>query len=158
VGDVFTVAGVYAVNPMSGESTGQLRQFTVTADVVTTTTGTASSAVVTVNFEPAMIDTGPYATIDTLPGASAAVTIVGSITEPYPQNLAFHKNAFALVTVPIEMPHNVWGARETYNGLSIRIIKDYNVDTDEEICRLDVLYGVKTLYPELACRIWGAEG
>jgi hypothetical protein len=157
-GDVFTIAGVYAVNPMSGDSTGQLRQFTVTADASCAVTETTSGGAVTVYFEPAMVDTGPYATVDTLPAASAAVTIVGTIAEPYPQNLAFHKNAFALVTVPLEMPHGVWGARETYNGLSIRIVKDYDIDTDDEVCRLDVLYGVKSLYPEMAARIWGAEG
>lgn len=158
VGDVFTIAGVYAVNPMSGESTGQLRQFVVTADASCAVTETTSGGAVTVYFDPPMIDTGAYKTIDTLPGASAAVTVVGTIAEPYPQNMAFHKNAFALVTVPLEMPHGIWGARETYNGLSIRIIKDYDIDKDEEVCRMDIIYGVKTLYPELSARIWGAEG
>jgi hypothetical protein len=105
-----------------------------------------------------MIDTGPYATVDTLPAGAAAVTIVGTQGQQYPQNLAFHKNAFALVTVPLEMPEGIWGARETYNGLSIRLVKQYDIDTDDEVCRLDLLYGVKTLYPEMACRIWGAEG
>lgn len=158
VGDSFTIAGVFAVNPMSGESTGQLRQFTVTADASCAVTETTSAGAVTVYFEPALIDTGPYATVDTTPAASAVVTIVGSINEPYPQNLAFHKNAFALVTVPLEMPSGIWGARETHNGLSIRIVKDYDIDADDEVARLDILYGVKTLYPELAARIWGAEG
>ena len=69
----------------------------------------------------------------------------------------FHPNAFALVTVPMEMPANVWGARETDAdaGISIRVVKQYDIDADEEIIRLDILYGVKTLYPELAVRLWG---
>ncbi|OPZ43705.1 MAG: P22 coat protein - gene protein 5 [Bacteroidetes bacterium ADurb.BinA104] len=61
------------------------------------------------------------------------------------------------MTVPIELPSNVWGARETDPdaGLSIRVVKQYDIDADEEIIRLDILYGVKTLYPELAVRLWG---
>ncbi len=86
------------------------------------------------------------------------MTVIGNETEPYPQNLAFHKNAFALVTVPLEMPDGAWGARESHNGLNIRVVKDYDIDADVEIIRMDILYGVKTLYPELACRIYGAEG
>ena len=55
------------------------------------------------------------------------------------------------------MPANVWGARETDPdaGLSIRVVKQYDIDADNEIIRLDILYGVKTLYPELAVRLWG---
>jgi len=157
-GDVFTIAGVYAVNPMSGESTGQLRKFVVTADASCAATETTSGGGIDVYFQPDMIATGAYKTIDTFPVTAAAVTVIGNEGEPYPQNLAFHKNAFALVTVPLEMPDGVWGARESYNGLNIRVVKQYDIDEDVEIIRLDVLYGVKTLYPELACRIFGAEG
>ncbi len=62
-----------------------------------------------------------------------------------------------LVTLPIEMPANVWGARETDKdaGMSIRVVKQYDIDADEEIIRMDILYGTKTLYPEFAVRLWG---
>ena len=75
----------------------------------------------------------------------------------YPQNLIFHPNAFAFVTVPIEMPSGVWGARETdpEAGLSIRVVKQFDITNDKEVIRLDVLSGVKSLYPELAVRLWG---
>jgi hypothetical protein len=158
-GDVFTIADVNAVNPMSGESTGSLRQFVVTGDV--SVAATETSAIATVLVAPEMIDTGPYKTVDTLPAAGAVCAIVGTQTEPFPQNLAFHKNAFALVVVPLEMPDGVgWGARASsrISGMSIRVLKDYDIDDDEEIARLDILYGVSAIYPELACRIWGAEG
>lgn len=157
-GDIFTIAGVYAVNPMSGESTGSLRKFVVTADASCPVTETTSGGGVDVHFEPEMIATGAYKTIDTFPVTAAAVTIIGNEGEPYPQNMAFHKNAFALVMVPLEMPDSTWGARVTHNGLSIRVVKFYDGDEDVETCRLDILYGVKTLYPELATRIFGAEG
>lgn len=158
VGDVFQIAGVQAVNPVSGSATGQLRQFVVTAAVAPSATETVSGNYQTVTFEPPMVATGAFKTIDTFPAASAVADVVGVATEPYPQNLAFHKNAFALVMVPLRKPDGQWGSTATDSGFSIRVVKDYDVGTDEEIIRLDILYGVKTLYPELACRIYGAQG
>ena len=157
VGDVFTIAAVYAVNPVSGLSTGELRQFVVTADADCSATETTSANNVTVFISPEIIDTGAYKNVDQDPAAGAVVTIVGTAGITSPQNLAFHKNAFALVTVPLEVPHGVWGARASNKktGLSIRVLKDYDVDSDEEICRMDILYGVKTLYPEFAVRMRG---
>ena len=156
-GDVFTIAGCYAVNPMSGDSTGTLRQFVVTADASNSATTTA--ALSSVYVQPDLIDTGPYKTIDTLPAAAAAITVLGYETEPYPVNIAFHKNAFALCMVPLAKPDGVpFAASASESGFSIRVVKAYDIDTDDEVIRLDILYGVKTLYPELACRIRGAEG
>ena len=153
VGDVFTIADVYAVNPMSGSSTGVLRRFTVTEDA------TSSGGAITIKLSPSIVygATDPYTTVSAYPLENAALTFIGTESTAYPQNLVFHPNAFALVTVPIEMPANVWGARETDQdaGLSIRVVKQYDIDADEEIIRLDILYGVKTLYPELAVRLWG---
>jgi len=152
VGDVFTIAAVYAVNPMSGASTGELRRFTVTEAATSNTT-------MTIKISPSIVygATDPYTTVSAYPLEDAALTFIGTESTAYPQNLVFHPNAFALVTVPIEMPANVWGARETDPdaGLSIRVVKQYDIDADEEIIRLDILYGVKTLYPELAVRLWG---
>ena len=106
-----------------------------------------------------MVATGPFKTIDTFPAAAATADVVGVATEPYPQNLAFHKNAFALVMVPLIKPDGVpFSAVATDSGFSIRIVKVYDIDSDTDVIRLDVLYGVKTLYPELACRIYGAQG
>jgi len=151
-GDAFTIAAVYAVNPVSGVSTGVLRRFVVTEDAASTGSGD-----MTIKISPSIISSGAYQTVDAVPLTTAALTFVGTEDTAYPQNLIFHPNAFALVTVPIEMPANVWGARETDQdaGLSIRVVKQYDIDADEEIIRLDILYGVKTLYPELAVRLWG---
>jgi len=151
-GDIFTIAGVYAVNPMSGQSTGVLRRFVVTTDTASTGSGD-----MTIPISPSIVSSGAYQTVDAVPLTTAALTFLGTESTAYPQNLIFHPNAFALVTVPIEMPANVWGARETDAdaGVSIRVVKQYDIDADEEIIRLDILYGVKTLYPELAVRLWG---
>ena len=155
-GDIFEIDGCFAVNPMSGESTGALRQFVVTTDIATATDVTSTDSVVMVEFSPHMIHTGPYKTVDTIPALTADVTVRGYTKRQYPQNLAFHRNAFALVMVPLHMPDGVWGARITEDGFSIRIVKDYDIDQDVETCRLDILYGVKSIYPEeLACRIYG---
>jgi len=154
-GDTFVIAGCYAVNPMSGASTGVLRRFTVTENAASV------GGAMTIKVTPTIVfaETGnlAYNNVDSLPVADAALTFVGSESTAYPQNLIFHPNAFALVTVPIEMPSNVWGARETDPdaGISIRVVKQYDIDADEEIIRLDILYGTKTLYAELAARLWG---
>lgn len=159
IGDIFTIAGVYAVNTMSKDSTGSLREFVVTATADATQTATDSGANIPVSVYPPLIHTGPDKNVDTLPAGAAAVTVIGNEEEPYPQNLAFHKNAFALVMVPIELPDGAgFAARESHNGLSIRVVKQYDIDADVDVIRLDILYGVKCLYPELACRIYGKEG
>ena len=156
-GDVFTIASCYAVNPMSGESTGSLRQFVATTAALATDK-TSTDSVVRVDFYPQMIETGPYATVNTIPVTMSKVWVEGITQRQHPQNLAFHKNAFALVMVPLQVPDGAWASTATEDGYSCRVVKDYDIDVDSEIIRLDVLYGVKTIYPELACRIYGATG
>jgi hypothetical protein len=157
VGDVFTIDGCYAVNPMSGASTGVLRQFVVTEAAASAGGLMTIKVSPTINYATTIATGMAYNTVDSLPQANAALTFLGTQSVAYPQNLMFHPNAFALVTVPIEMPANVWGARETdpEAGISIRVVKQYDIDADEDIIRLDILYGIKTLYAELACRLWG---
>lgn len=149
-GDVFTVEGVYATNSMSGDSTGVLRQFVVTADADSDSSGEA-----TLSIAPTIDISGAGQNCSAALAANAVITMVGSETTGYPQNLVFHSNAFGLVSMPLEMPANVWGARETYNNVAIRVVKQYDIEADEEIIRLDILFGVLTLYPELACRLVG---
>lgn len=149
-GDVFTIDNVYAVNPVSKQSTGVLQQFVIQADI--TATGTDC----TLSIAPAIITSGPYQTVDSAPANDAAITMVGTGSAQYAQNLVFNKNAFALVMADLEMPDSaVFKARESQNGFSIRVIKYYDGEMDEDKIRLDVLYGVKAIYPDLACRLSG---
>ena len=159
IGDWFEIANVFAVNPMSGESTGTRRQFIVTADVSGgSKTEVTTGGSVTVSIQPDMINTGPYKTISTVPAGATIAYFYETNKKNYPQNLAFHKNAFALVFVPLQKPDGVAFAETvTDEGYSIRVVKDYDIDNDLEVIRLDILYGVKTIYPELACRMAGAE-
>ena len=157
-GDVFTIAGVYAVNPVPGEGTTgktvmpDLQQFTVLADADSgATTGPAA-----LTISPPIITSGAQQTVDAAPADDAAITVLGTGSTAYPQNLGFHKNAFALVTCPLEMPDGAaFKARESHNGLSVRVVKDYDIDSDDDIIRLDILYGRKAIYPDLAARLWG---
>lgn len=156
-GDVFTIAGVYAVNPVSGMSTGVLRQFVATDDVTSSAGGVATIPIAPIIYSAAANETYlPYQTVDALPADNAEITVMGTASTPYPMNLGFHPNAFGLVTVPIELPDGAsFKARESYNGLSVRVVKDYDIQEDEDIIRLDIMYGWKTLYRELASRITG---
>jgi hypothetical protein len=157
-GDVFTIAGVFAVNPVPGEgTTGKtvmpyLQQFTVLADA----DSGASTGPATLTISPPIIIDGAQQTVSAAPANNAAITVLGTSATAYPQNLGFHKNAFALVTCPLEMPDGAaFKAREESDGISLRVVKDYDIGTDEDIIRLDVLYGWKAIYPELGCRLWG---
>jgi len=149
-GDTFTCANVYAVNPQGKQSTGSLQQFVVTADA------TASGSAVTLSIYPTPITSGAKKNINRLPTQSDVITFTGDTTAVVPQNLVFHQDAFTLVTADLEIPQGVhFAARENYEGISLRIVRQYSIDSDQIPCRIDVLYGWKTLYPEWACRVIG---
>lgn len=157
-GDVFTIAGVFAVNPVPGEgTTGKqvmpyLQQFTVMADA----NSGASTGPATLTISPAIITSGPFQTVSAAPADNATITVLGTGGVSYPQNLAFHRNAFALVTVPLELPDGAaFKARQSSDGLSVRVVKDYDIDTDDDVIRIDILYGWKAIYPDLATRLVG---
>lgn len=149
-GDVFTVAGVYAVNPQSRVSTGSLQQFVVTADAT-------GSSTATVSVSPAMYTAeSALATIDAFPQATAAVTMLGTASTAYPQNLALHKNAMTLSSADLIMPDGVaMASRKVHNGISMRIVKQYDINSDRLPCRVDILYGIDILRHEMGCRMWG---
>lgn len=152
-GDVFTIHNVFAVNPKSKATLSYLQQFTLTADV-TTASNAANDTNLTIT--PPIITSGAYQTVSAAPADNATITYLGTASTGYPQNLVFHKNAFALVTCPLEMPDGVsFKARESHKGLSVRVVKDYDITNDKEIIRCDILYGVKAIYPELAARLSG---
>jgi len=88
------------------------------------------------------------------PGNSAALTFVGSASTAYEQELTFHRDAFAFATADLVMPKGVdFDAREVYDGVSMRIVRAYDINNDAFPCRIDVLYGYKTIRPALACRV-----
>ena len=148
-GDVFTIANVYAVNPQTRESTGSLYQFVALADVTASTT-----ASVTV---PAMYSaTQALATVDALPVATAAVTFLGAASTQYPQNLIYHRDAITFATADLLMPQGVdMASRQVHNGISLRVVRQYDINNDRLPCRIDVLYGYSVIRPQMAVRLWG---
>jgi hypothetical protein len=152
VGDVFTIAGVNAVNPQTRESTGSLQQFVVTA--ANTASGGAYSNVA---ISPAMYTAdNALATIDAFPVSSAVVTFLGAASTTYPQNLIYHKDAFAFATADLLLPQGVdMASRQVHNGISLRIVRQYDINNDRMPCRIDVLYGYNAIRPSMACRLFG---
>ena len=151
-GDIFTISGVYAVNPVTKATLSFLRQFRITADA---TTNTSAASNTTLTISPAIITSGPYQNVSAVPADDTTITMMGTAATGYRQNMLFHKNAFALVMVPLKEPANVKTSRQSYKGLSVRYVTDYDITNDREIYRFDILYGVKAIDPRLATRISG---
>ena len=151
-GDVFTIAGVFAVNPQTRESTGSLQQF-----VVQNTVTSASTEFVDVEFLPAVYaPTQALATVSKLPTASDVVTFLGAASTGYPQNLIYHKDAITFATADLMLPQGVdMASRKVHNGISMRIVRQYDINNDRMPCRIDVLYGYSVIRPQMAVRMWG---
>ena len=151
-GDVFTIANVFAVNPQTRESTGSLQQFVVTEDITA-----ASSEYLNVKISPAIYTSAhALATVNSFPQNSAAVTFLGGVSTQYPQNLVYHRDAIAFATADLLMPQGVdMASRQVHNGISMRVVRQYDINNDRMPCRIDVLYGYSVIRPQMACRIWG---
>lgn len=151
-GSVFTIAGVYAVHPITKEAYPYLQQFVVTADV----TETASNQV-TVSISPTIYGptSGSLQNVSALPADESTVTFLGSASTGYAQNLMFHKSAFRRVSVPLVLPEGThMAAQETVDGHTIRVLADFDILTGKMIMRLDYLGGLAAVRPEWACRGW----
>ena len=152
VGDVFTIANVYAVNPQTRESTGSLQQF-----VVTEAATAVAGAYTDVKISPALYtSSNALATVDSFPQATATVTFLGSASTSYPQNLVYHKDAISFATADLLLPQGVdMASRQVHNGISMRVVRQYDINNDRLPCRIDVLYGFSTIRAPMAVRLWG---
>lgn len=149
-GDIFTIAGVYQVNWLSRQSTGQLQQFVVTESV--TDTGGA----ITLSIQPPITPSGQFQTVTAAPADDAAITMFSASGVTSPQGLGFTRDAFTLVTADLPVPNNqemAGRASDDQLGISIRMIRGYSIQNDQYPCRLDVLLGWSVLRPELATRV-----
>jgi hypothetical protein len=146
-GDIITFAGCNRVHPETKADTGVLQQFVVTADYA----GGAGA----ISISPAVYTSGGMqnVTASGIPNG-AAVNKIGGASAVYKPSLVFHQDAFAFATADLIMPKGVdFSAREVYDGISMRIVRAYDINNDALPCRIDVLYGYKTIRPQLACRI-----
>lgn len=152
-GSVFTIAGVYDCHPETKAPYPHLKQFVVTSATATV-----------INFLPAVKLTGPRTNVvsstggTAAPATNAAVAFVGDASGGYVQPLMYHKEAFAFVTGDLPL---MAGAdrcvRQNHEGLSLRVWTDSDIKSDEQLTRIDILYGFAALRPEWACRMIGAK-
>ena len=150
-GDVFTVADCYAVNPQTRESTGSLFQFVALADVTASGGGAAD-----VTVAPMYSANHALATVNALPLTGKTVTFIGAASSQYAQNLVYHKDAITFATADLLLPQGVdMASRAVHNGISLRVVRQYDINNDRLPCRIDVLYGYSTIRPQMACRLWG---
>ena len=160
-GDIFTIAGVNSVNPLSYSSTGRLQQFVVTA-----TTSDSSGDMATLPISPSIITSGQLQTVDASPANNAVITVLGTTsasggtlaTTTSPQSFVYHPDAFAYVMADLMKPGA--GAESTTVrskalGFSIRMVEQYQIGTDQNPSRLDILIGAATIQARLAARVWG---
>lgn len=145
-GDIITIAGVFEVHPETKVSTGNLQQFVVTA-----TTGTSATSV---GISPAIVTSGGRQNVSGSPADNAAISKIGGASAVYRPSLAFHKDAFTFATADLVLPKGVdMAARKVMDGISMRMVRAYDINNDRFPVRFDVLYGYRTIRPELACRI-----
>lgn len=151
-GDLFTLATVNAVNPVSRESTGQLQQFVVVNDFSSDAGGAG-----TITISPPIISAGQFKNVSNSVPDNVAITVIGAANATSPQGLAYHKSAFTLATVDLILPSGSVDSAvrisDKESGISIRMIRQYDINTDKFPQRLDVLYGWAEIYPECSCRI-----
>lgn len=153
VGDVFTIGAlgtagsVLDVNPITKATLPRLKQFVVTAVNTNTTTITFSP--------PIYAASGPNKNVSNVPSGTVAITFVGTASTAYGQDVMYHRDAFGLVTADLVMPEGVdVGARHNHKGISMRLVRDYDIVNDRFPCRIDILYGVVAYRPHThACRI-----
>lgn len=157
-GDVFTMyaagtsgAKIKMVNPKTKAVTNVDQQFVVVSDGSSDGSGN-----LTLTISPPIITSGPHQTVNVAPADNAGLVMLGTASTTYQQNIVFHKNAMALAMVPMEMPQAVYnGSRQTYKGMSVRVIPIYDGTNDISKWRLDLLYGRKLIDPRLITRLSG---
>lgn len=144
-GQVFTIAGVFEVNPETKDSNGRLRMFTVIAANATNATQ--------ITISPAIVPSGAKKNVTAVPADNAPLTMLTTASNNYDQGLFYHRDAFTMVTVDLEMPNGVdWKARETAKGISLRAVRDWDIVNDEWVTRLDILPGYAVLEEDWAVK------
>ena len=146
-GDIITLAGVNRVHPETKADTGVLQNFVVTSNSGASATSLAIS--------PSISTSTGAQNVSGSPADNAAVSKVGGGNgADWVDTLAYNKNAFCFATADLVLPEGVdFSAREVLDGISMRIVRDYSISADTFPCRIDILYGYKTIRPEIACRV-----
>ena len=145
-GDVFTIAGVFRVHPETKVSTGVLQQFVATAAM--------ASGGTSLSISPAIVTSGGTQNVSAAPANSAAITWAGTISTASGLSLAYHKDAFTFATADLVLPNGVdMASRQTMDGISMRMVRQFDINNGRFPVRFDVLYGYQTIRPQLAVRL-----
>lgn len=148
-GDIITLAGVNGVNRVTKQTTGELRHFVITA--------AAANGATSLSIYPAIVppdgsgNAVQYQTVTASPANSATITLLHPASGVHRKNIVYCRQAVTMVSADLQLPTGVEeGARHTYDGVSMRMISDYQIGTDEWVTRLDVLFGWLWVRPEWA--------
>lgn len=144
-GDIITFAGCNRVHPETKANTGELMQFVVTEDLASSGTS--------VKISPAIVTSGATQNVSASPTDTGKLLPAADASKVYDVSMLYHPDAFTFATADLLMPKGVdFAAREVMDGISMRIVRAYDINNDQFPARIDVLYGYKTIRPELACR------
>ena len=169
IGDVFTIAGVFGVNPQNYETTGLLQEFVVQAQADSDGTGDSvltiapsmnDGTATTLNAAGDTVSLKAYQNITALPADGAAITVQGLANGIYEQSYLLHKEAVALAMIDLELPQTAVvkaRASDPDSGLSLLMTAAYDINEQTEITRIDAVWAAKAIYPELGMRLWGAK-
>lgn len=151
-GEVFTIAGVNAVNPRTKADLGYLKQFTILADAASDGSGN-----VTLSISPAIISSGAFQNVSAAPADNAAITHLGALSTTFRPNAAFHRTAIKLVSAKLVRPYSgeCDFATDPETGISVRYWRYSDGTNDLHNHRWDVLYGTVCADPRLGTRVSG---
>jgi hypothetical protein len=150
-GDIITIAGVNAVNRVTKATTGQARQFVVLAAVANGGTSISIYPAITPAVGGSAVQ---YQTVTASPANGAAITLGTPANSVYRKNIAFAPQAVTMATADLAMPTDgARSAREVFDGISMRMVQQYNISTDQDVQRLDCLYGYLYVKPEWAVTV-----
>lgn len=168
VGDQFTIANVFEVNPQTYQSTGRLQRFTVTAAATSNGSGQATLSIspgindgsnTALDGDGNNVSLAAYQNVTAEPADNAAITVIGTASTAYRSATLFHRDAMMFVPVPISLPesaHIKERVTDPDSGLSLLMTADYDITNFKQKYRIDFLYGRKAVYPELIHRVWSA--
>ena len=149
-GDVFTIAGVYAVHDETKANLGYLKQFVVTQTV------TDSAGAINAVISPAIIAGGAYQNVSNLAADNSAITVAATTGAIVAQNVAFHRDAYIFASADLILPGSInkeeFAEREEFEGISLRVVRRFDINNDFMPCRIDVLYGYVPALVETAVK------
>ena len=151
-GQTFTIAGVFACHPETKAAYNHLQAFAITSDSTSSDFNITPTIRLTGARKNVCRSTGADLIVSSL--TSAAITFTGAVSSTYPQPLMYHRDAFTFATAKLPMMQGKCVIKE-YDGIALRVWEDSDIRNDENITRIDILWGIAAIRPQWACRLIG---